>query len=137
VSGRLDKERVRAAIEAAERGTAGEIVVSVARWFWGSVDRAAERAFDHLGIAKTQHRAGVLLFVAPWRRRVVVLGDSGIHAKVGPAFWDGTIATILDRIKASGLTAGVVAGVEHIGAHLAVHFPPGPGDVKSLPDRPR
>ena len=134
---KIDRERVRAAVEAAERGTSGEIVVSVAGWFWGSAERAAERAFAHLGIANTAHRNGVLLFVAPWRRRVVVLGDTGIHERVGPEFWDATIALIVERIRSTDLTSAIIAGVEHIGSQLATHFPPGPADVKSLPDMPR
>ena len=36
----IDVDRVKAAIEAAERATSGEVRVSVARFFWGSV-RAA------------------------------------------------------------------------------------------------
>jgi uncharacterized membrane protein len=132
----LDPERVRAAIEAAERGTSGEIVVSVARFFWGSVEHAARRAFDRLGVARTRERNGVLVFVVPARRRFVVLGDEGIHAKVGQAFWEAVVAAIAERLRAGDLTGGIVHGVETLGAQLARHFPPRADDANELPDQP-
>ncbi len=57
-------------------------------FFWGNVRRAAERAFDRLGMDRTKDRNGVLFFIVPSRKRFVVLGDEGIHAKVGQEFWD-------------------------------------------------
>ena len=82
----IDVDRIRQAIEAAEQKTSGEIRVSVAPWFWGNVERAADRAFSRLGMTQTRERNGVLLFVVPSRRSFVVRGDTGIHAKVGQAF---------------------------------------------------
>jgi uncharacterized membrane protein len=49
----IDSERVKTAIERAEDQTSGEIVVSVAPFFWGSVEKAARRAFARLGITQT------------------------------------------------------------------------------------
>ena len=120
---KIDRARVRAAIETAERETSGQIVVSIARWFWGSVDRTARRAFERLHIARTRERNGVLVFVVPARRRFVVLGDEGVHAKVGQEFWDAAVAAIGERFATGDLTGGLVHGVETIGAALARHFP--------------
>jgi uncharacterized membrane protein len=132
----IDLARVRAAVEAAERATSGQIVVSVSRWFWGSVERNARRAFERLGVAHTHKRNGVLLFVVPARRRLVVLGDDGIHAKVGQEFWNATVFAIVDHFRAGEPTAGVVHGVELIGAQLAAHFPHTAEDTNELPDEP-
>ena len=49
----MDAERVRAAIEAAERRTSGEIRVSVSRYFWGDLRAAAELAFERLRMHET------------------------------------------------------------------------------------
>ncbi|MDB4953693.1 MAG: hypothetical protein JWO36_1262 [Myxococcales bacterium] len=132
----IDSDRVRAAIEAAERTTSGEIVVSVSRFFWGNVERAARRAFERIGVANTKQHNGVLLFVVPARRRFVVLGDAGIHDKVGQAFWDTTAAAIRERFRARDFTGGLVRGVEVIGSQLASYFPPTADDVNELPDAP-
>ena len=52
----IDQQRVRRAIEDAESRTSGEIRVSVAPLFWGSVEKAAKRAFDRLGMTRTKDR---------------------------------------------------------------------------------
>ncbi len=130
----IDRAAVKAAILAAERTTSGEIVVSIAPWFWGSVDKAADFAFAKLGIAHTRERNGVLLFVCPRRQKFVVLGDEAIHAKVGQPFWDAAVAAIGERFAARDLTGGIVHGIETIGAQLAAHFPRHADDVDQLPD---
>ncbi len=131
----VDEEAIRKAIEAAERETSGEIRVSVSTFFWGSVRRAAERAFDRLGMTATRDRNGVLFFVVPSRRRFVVLGDEGIHAKVGQGFWDRVAEAMSSRFRADDFTGGLVAGITAAGQSLAEHFPfEGERDVNELPD---
>ncbi len=133
----VDAERVKQAIQAAERQTSGEIVVSVSTFFWGSVQRAAEMTFDRLGVARTRERNGVLLFIVPSRRQFVILGDQGIHARVGQAFWDGAAEAVSARFRAGDMTGALVDGIERIGAQLASHFPhQGERDVNELPDEP-
>ena len=90
----IDKERIKQAIQKAERRTSGEIRVSVSPLFWGDVRKAAEKAFDRLGMTATKDRNAVLFFVVPARRKFVVLGDSGIHEKVGQEFWHHIVRTV-------------------------------------------
>jgi uncharacterized membrane protein len=131
----VDEARVKAAIEAAERQTSGEIVVSVSPWFWGSVQKAAERTFTRLGIQRTQERNGVLVFIVPSRKQFVLLGDEGIHARVGQAFWDSAAQALSTRFRAGDMTGALVDGIERIGAQLGEHFPhQGERDVNELPD---
>jgi uncharacterized membrane protein len=132
---RVDADKVKAAIQAAERQTSGEIVVSVSRWFYGSVQKAAEMTFTRLGIERTQERNGVLVFVVPARRQFVLLGDAGIHARVGQAFWDSAAEAIARRFREGDVTGALVEGIERIGAQLATHFPhQGERDLNELPD---
>ncbi len=131
----IDRERLVAAIQAAERQTSGEIRVCVARFFWGDVRRAAERAFARLGMTATRHRNGVLFFVVPSRRRFVVLGDEGIHAKVGPDFWTEVAGEVSERFRKADFTGGLVRGIETVGRELATHFPyDAATDKDELPD---
>ena len=133
--GLVDAQAVKAAIQEAERATTGEIRVSVATFFWGSVRKAAERAFDRLGMARTAHRNGVLIFVVPSRKKFVVLGDSGIHEKVGQEFWEGVAAAMSERFRKGDFTGGLVHGVEEAGRQLALHFPAeGLPNPDELPD---
>jgi len=119
----IDAERVQKAIEQAERNTSGEVRVCVARFFWGSIDRAAHRAFARLGMDATAARNGVLFFVVPSRKRFMVLGDEGIHAKVGPEFWTRVAAAVGDHFRGGDFTEGLVGGIETVGKELGAHFP--------------
>jgi uncharacterized membrane protein len=131
----VDDEAIRKAIEAAEGETSGEIRVSVSTFFWGSVRRAAERAFVRLGMTATKDRNGILFFVVPSRRRFVILGDEGIHAKVGQEFWDRVAGAVSGKFHAGDFTGGLVAGISAAGQSLAEHFPyQGERDVNELPD---
>jgi uncharacterized membrane protein len=114
---KIDLERVRQAIAAAEHQTSGRIRVSLAPFFWGDVRRAAERAFTRLG------RRGVLFFVVPARRKFVVLGDEDIHAHVGQEFWHDVTAAVAERFRAGDFTGGLVHGIETVGRELAAAFP--------------
>lgn len=114
---KIDVPRVRQAIAAAEHQTSGRVRVSVAPFFWGDVRRAAERAFTRLG------RHGVLIFVVPARRKLVVLGDEDIHARVGQEFWDDVTAAVAERFRAGDFTGGLVHGIETAGKELAPALP--------------
>jgi len=129
----IDKDQVKAAIQKAERRTSGEICVSVSRLFWGNIEKAADKAFRRLGMTQTKDRNGVLFFVVPSRRRFVVLGDEGIHAKVGQDFWQRVAKRVSEHFRHGDFTTGLVNGIEEVGEQLAAHFPFDPAtDVDEL-----
>jgi len=108
---------------------------SVAPIFWGSVEKAAQKAFVRLGIAGTKEHNGVLIFVVPGRKKFVVLGDSGIHAKVGQEFWEAVAAQLSEHFRKADFTGGLVSAVDVIGEKLELHFPyDAATDVNGLPD---
>lgn len=119
----IDVARVEDAIRQAERRTSGEIRVSVSGFFWGDVRRVAERAFARLGMTATRDRNGVLFFIVPSRRRFVVLGDEGLHARVGQEFWERVAAAVSGHLRDGDFTLGLVRGIEAVGEQLALHFP--------------
>ena len=120
----IDTAAVEAAVRAAELHTTGEIRVALARfYFWGDVRRAAERAFVRLGIDRTRAHNGVLIFVAPWRRRFAILGDAGLHQRVGAAFWEQLAPPLAAAFRAGDLTGGLLRTIAAIGQRLAVEFP--------------
>jgi uncharacterized membrane protein len=131
---RLDVKRIEDALRAAEKRTSGEIRVSVSHFFWGNVRKAAEHAFVRMGMTATKERNGILFFVVPSRRRFVVLGDEGIHAKVGQEFWDKIAAAMSAKFHAGDFTGGLVDAIGVVGEELARHFPRTAADVNELPD---
>ena len=130
----IDKHRIKEAIQKAERRTSGEICVSLSPPFWGDVWKAAEKAFDRLGMTATKHRNAVLFFVVPSRHRIVVLGDKGINEKVDEGFWYRIVRALALRFRQSDFTGGIVAGIEAVGEELARHFPHLDSDTNELPD---
>jgi uncharacterized membrane protein len=132
----LDDERIVAAIRAAEARSCGEIRVHVAEREVADSQAEAERLFAELGVRDTAMRNGVLVYVAPLTRTIVVVGDDAVAARCGEGLWTGVVETIRDQFRAGRFTEGIVAGVEAIGEVLARHFPrrPGEADRNELPD---
>lgn len=133
----IDREAVRRAVVSAELRTSAEIVVAIAPFFIGRMWHAARRAFIRLGVAATRRRNGVLVFVVPARRQVVVLPDEGASDAIDPDVWQ-VVATHIAAAFAGGRgTDGLLEGVAELGDALSGAFPPSPDDVNELPDMPQ
>ena len=99
---------------------------------------AEEQAFQEFyanGLHKTEAATGVLIFVSLLERRVVVMADEGINARVEDNFWAQTDAVILKGIAGGSLRDGLVAGIDRAGDCLAEFFPWVEGDRNEIPDR--
>jgi len=94
----------------------------------------AVQEFHRLGLSATADRTGVLIFVSLLERRVVVLGDEGIDARVEENAWTGTTEAILAGIRAGSLREGLTAGVRRAGELLAQHVPRRDADRNELAD---
>ncbi len=119
----LDEARIVRAIQAAEISTSGEIRISVAPFFVGDVQKTAQKAFRRMGMEATKDRNGILIFLVPSRKRFAVVGDEGIHAKVGQAFWNDLVACLSDHFSRLNYTEGLERGITLLGERLAEHFP--------------
>ena len=80
----------------------------------------ASEAFLSEEVFRTAERTGILLFVSVLEHRVLVLGDSGINAKVKKEEWNGIVRTIVDGIIAGKPVDGLVAAIEQSGKLLEV-----------------
>jgi uncharacterized membrane protein len=126
---RIAHAPVLAAIRAAEAGTSGEIRVLVTRHKAPDPVAAAQHYFDRLGMAKSPHRNGVLIFIAPRSRSFAVIGDKAVHEKCGDSFWTAVAAAMAERFRRGQFTEGVVHGIERAGELLAKTFPRSSGDA--------
>lgn len=132
----LREVEIVAAIRATEQMTSGEVRVFI------SHDpavpdpvAAAQEQFTRLGMEKTRDRNAVLIFLAPGPRKFAVIGDAGVHARCGEAFWQQLALTMADHFRASRFTEGIVQGIKRAGELLADHFPRRPDDNNELSDR--
>jgi uncharacterized membrane protein len=130
--GQLDEAKIVAAIAEAERQTSGEIRVYISHRAHADALAFAQKRFQQLGMTRTRQRNAVLLYLAPRTRQFAIVGDSGVHAKCGDAFWQEVGVQLGAGLKQGDYTAAVVQAVARIGALLAAHFPPVPGDVNEL-----
>ena len=81
------KNRIIGAIREAERKTSGEIRVYLERKGEGEIMSRAGKIFEKLGMSRTKHQNGILIYLSLANRSFAVLGDQGIHNKVGDEFW--------------------------------------------------
>ncbi len=123
-----------AAIREAEQKTSGEIRVFISHKKIDDAVAAAQAAFVRMGMTKTRHRNGVLIFVAPQARKFAVIGDEAVHQRCGDEFWQATAVEISGHFKKSEFTQGILHGIRKAGELLAAHFPHQPGDRNELPD---
>lgn len=130
----LDDRRIVAAIAESERHTSGQIRVFISE---KQVEDALVRAkarFLKLGMDKTRDRNAVLIYFAPRSHQFAVVGDEGVHARCGDAFWRQLTAAMSEALRHRQFTEAVVLAVEKCGALLAEHFPPDPDGGNELPD---
>jgi uncharacterized membrane protein len=130
----LRHDDIVAAIREAEQKTSGEIRVFISHKKIENAVAVAQAAFVQLGMTKTRHRNGVLIFVAPQARKFAVIGDEGVHKRCGDEFWQALAADMSGHFKKSEFTQGILHGVRKAGELLAAHFPHQPGDRNELPD---
>jgi len=96
---------------------------------------AALREFMARGLTRTRDRTGVLLYVALQERYAEIIADTGIDGLVDQDTWRGIIEPLLVTAREDRLTEGLIAAVDSVGAVLAQHVPPVPGDVDELPNK--
>jgi len=129
-----DLDAVARAVAEAESGTAGEIRVHLdARCEDDPMARAVE-VFERLGMTRTAQRSGVLVYVAVEDRKLAVIGDRGVHERVGDAYWTALAEALVQHLRAGRVRDGLVAAVREVGATLRRHFPSGPDDRNELSD---
>jgi uncharacterized membrane protein len=100
---------------------------------------ARERALDifsHLRIWDTAHNNGVLIYLLLADRKVEIVADRGIDARVGANGWQKICAGMETDFRAGNFEAGVIKGIEAVSRQLATHFPPHRGEHNELPDAP-
>ena len=96
-------------------------------------EQALQEFYAH-GLHRTQEATGVLLFVSLLEHRVIVLGDTGIDAKLEAADWEATDTAILEGIRSGSLKDGLVEGIRRSADVLSEHFPRKDGDRDEVPN---
>ena len=99
-----------------------------------AVRRAAMEQVLAKGLHLTAGRTGVLIYAARAERRVEVIADEGIYAKVEPKVWDQAVRALTVAMGKNRAADGFVEAIALSGAVLAEHFPPVGDNPNELPD---
>lgn len=92
--------------------------------------------FAKLGVWDTAQNTGVLVYVQFAEKRLEIVADRGISARVTQAEWDVISAEISQAFRPGAFERGAVSGLQQITNLLVLHFPPdGEINPDELPNR--
>lgn len=129
-----EQELISVAISDAEKLTSGEIRIAIDKHCKGEVLEVAANYFKKLGMDKTSHHNGVLIYLAHQDHKFAIIGDKGIHKVVPPDFWETTQTAMKAHFAGGNLVQGLIAGISLVGEKLAIFFPHQRGDINELPN---
>ena len=92
--------------------------------------------FSHLRIWDTAHNNGVLIYLLLADRKVEIVSDRGIDAKVGAAGWEAICRGMEADFRSGRFKAGIIKGIAAVSRELAKYFPPDAHPRNELPDKP-
>src|SRR5262249_44150440 len=130
-----DLEAIARAVAEAEAGTSGEIRVHLDARCRGEAMPRAIAVFERLGMSRTTLRNGVLIYLAIKDRKLAVIGDAGIHARVTAEYWERLKETLVADLRRERPRDGLVQAVRDVGEVLRRHFPRTPDDKNELTDQ--
>jgi hypothetical protein len=105
-------------------------------WRGQSSRQRAEELFASLRVWDTAHNSGVLIYVQMVDRRIELVADRGIAARVPQSEWDAICRRMEAAFRERRFEAGARAAIGEITALLAQHFPPEGDNPNELPDSP-
>ncbi|MBK7356073.1 TPM domain-containing protein [Propionivibrio sp.] len=135
--------KIEQAISASENTHLGELRFVVEAtlplhglWHGQSARARAVELFSQLGVWDTEHNTGVLIYVQLIDRRVEIVADRGINAKVGDAFWSTVCRRIEGAFREGQFEEGTLLALSAITDVLAEHFPATGDNPDELPNAP-
>jgi uncharacterized membrane protein len=130
---KTDEKIIVAAIKAAEKKTSGEIRIHVeSNCYKNPYDRALE-VFQTLKMHQTKEQNGILFYLAMESNLFSLIGDKGIHEKVGSDFWEAIKEETMHDFKNNNIA--LEKAILKCGDALHQYFPyHAAGDKNELDD---
>lgn len=99
-----------------------------------AVKERAVRAFYEKRLYRTRHETGILIFISIFERKVWILGDSGINAKIPAESWLELVRMLTSGLKEGRACDALCEVVCRCGEELSRHFPREDDDINELQD---
>jgi putative membrane protein len=96
------------------------------------VAEAATTAFFKHNLYRTRDRTGILIYISVFERKVWVLADEGINAKVGQETWKEIVGMVTKGIRQGRQADAMCQAVHRCGELIRHHFPIKPDDKDEL-----
>ncbi len=120
------------AIAKAELHTSGEIRLHLENFCLGNEVKAAQKVFTRLKMHQTAERNGVLIYIATLSRKVAIIGDEGIHQKLGAIYWEKLVEKLIEQFKANKKAEALAGCIVECGEQLGKFFPRKEDDKNEL-----
>jgi uncharacterized membrane protein len=138
---RTTLHRIEKAVKASERSHRGEIRFAVEgplhlAHLRLSPRERAKQVFAQLGVWDTEENSGVLIYVQLVDRRIEIVADRGIAARVKQPEWDAVCRAMERSFKAGQFEGGALEAIQSVTAILARHFAAHGAHPNELPDKP-
>lgn len=135
---RVNREKLSHCIRDAEQGHRGEIRLVVETQLplsavLNKVD-ARTRArdwFSRLSVWDTEENSGILIYILLAEKKIEILADRGISAKVEHGEWELAVAQLRSEMAAEHVIEGLCQCLHRCGDLLRQHFP-----IAALADNP-
>jgi len=135
--------RIEQAIAEVEQTHAGQIRFAVepalelpALLAGQSARQRAIEVFSQLRIWDTEHNNGVLIYLLLADRKVEIVADRGIDARLGQEVWGSVCREMETAFRQGQFEEGVIAGVRRVGQQMAEHYPHSGAKLNELQDAP-
>ncbi len=101
------------------------------------VRAAARDAFFTEGVANTREHTGVLIYLSALERRVEVIADSGVKARVPTAELSAVVEDIRQVWMKNATASAMVGEIKKFGDLLGRYLPATTDNPNEIPNRPR
>lgn len=101
-----------------------------------SVRARALALFSRLNVWDTEENNGVLLYIQWLDRKIEVVADRGLAARIPQAEWDRLCRCLEYVFREGDYRGGAVMAVREVGLILATYFPAPGINPATLPNRP-
>lgn len=143
VFGKDDLHAIRKRVTESEAGHRGELrfvaegPLPLFHVLFGQTPRQrAVELFGQLRVWDTEENCGILIYVQLVDRRVEILADRGVAARVPQAEWNALCRALEQAFKDGAYREGVLHALQDASRLLATHFPAEGPRKNELPDAP-
>jgi len=98
------------------------------------VAQAAALAFYDEGVANTEARTGLLIYVSLGEETAVVLADCGLTARIPEPHWQELARQISAALRRSDWAGQLAQAIRETAGQLAAQWPPAADDVDEIPN---